>query len=109
MKSTSYCFTINNYSNADENLLKDLPYKYLVYGREVGENGTPHLQGYVEFHSKRHFSAVKKLHTTAHWEVRKGTAQQAAEYCKKDNDFFEDGTISMSQADKGRKGKDKYT
>lgn len=106
MKSTSYCFTINNYSNADENLLKDLPYKYIVYGREVGESGTPHLQGYVEFHSKRHFSAVKKLHTTAHWEIRKGTAQQAAEYCKKDNDFFEDGVISMSKAEQGRKGKE---
>jgi len=87
-------FTLNNPCDADEEAVLSLPYKYLIFGRETGENGTPHFQGYCELDKKMAFGALKKLLPTAHIEHRKGTASQASEYCKKDGDFVERGTIS---------------
>lgn len=37
----NWCFTVNNYTVLDDQTLQDMPYKYLIYGREVGEEGTP--------------------------------------------------------------------
>lgn len=90
----NFCFTLNNYTSEDENQVRKLPYRYLVYGYEVGDSGTPHLQGYVELKAATRFG---KIHTTiprAHIESRRGTALQASEYCKKDGKFYEDGKIS---------------
>ena len=48
-KSANYVFTLNNYQDKPEAvaLLNLLPCRYMKYGREVGEEGTPHLQGMV--------------------------------------------------------------
>ena len=40
-QSKNWCFTVNNYSVLDDQTLQDMPYKYLIYGREVGDEGTP--------------------------------------------------------------------
>jgi len=94
----AWCFTLNNYTVGDvtffsETLSKDA--SYLVVGKEVGESGTPHLQGYVEFTNARRGSAMRKLFGgKAHWEVRRGTPEQASDYCKKDNVFVTFGTLS---------------
>ena len=43
-----WCLTINNYTPVDEAIFNNPPpFKYAVYGREKGENGTPHLQAFV--------------------------------------------------------------
>jgi hypothetical protein len=68
----NWCFTLNNYTSADEETFLNLDAKYLVYGREVGAEGTPHLQGYIQFMSKKRLTALKKLHPSAHWEPAKG-------------------------------------
>lgn len=99
--SKHWCFTVNNYSAADDDLLKALgtaaSVSYLVYGYETGEQGTPHLQGYVAYATRKRFNSVKSdLPRGAHIEQRKGTAVQAAEYCKKDGVFQEFGTIPRS-------------
>lgn len=89
--SRRWCFTVNNWTPEDEELFQQLECKYLVYGREVGESGTPHLQGYVRFNAMKRLSAMKKLHAKAHWEKAMGNHEQASDYCKKDGDYFEKG------------------
>jgi len=98
--SKNWCFTVNNYSDADEVLFKELPCAYMVYGREVGESGTPHLQGFVVLNSNSRLSGVKKIHAGAHWEVAKGSSEQNRVYCTKQGDYIETG-ICPSNKRKG--------
>lgn len=96
-RSRSWCFTLNNFEPDHETKIRSLDYQYLVYGRE-GKSATPHLQGYIEFSNARTFSSLKKkFPNETHLEIRKGTALQASQYCKKEDDFFEDGIISEPQ------------
>lgn len=81
----AWVFTVNNYTDADFVELDKLRdhSTYLVYSREVGDDGTPHLQGYVWMKTKQRLSAMKKLLTRAHFEQRRApTHQAAADYCK---------------------------
>ena len=93
-RSRFWCFTINNPDPADVVEIPD--YEYLIIGQEVGESGTPHLQGYVEFKKRLRLQQVKKLLPRAHLETRRGTALQAADYCKKEGNFHEDGKLSLT-------------
>lgn len=97
-QSRNYCFTLNNYSEAEFTAIKNIECKYIVVGEEVGKEGTPHLQGYVEFASPKRLTALKKMNNRIHWEKRQGTAQQASDYCKKDKTFFEKGELSKQGA-----------
>lgn len=94
----NFVFTWNNYDdNTVEYLRSELgeDLSYMVVGKEVGEEKkTPHLQGYVELNKQKSFRQIKKLLQNNHFEKRRGTALQAANYCKKDGDFKEFGTIS---------------
>jgi len=96
-ESKFWCFTLNNYGEGEYTDIQGWDFTYIVVGKEKGENGTPHLQGYVEFTKKKRITTLKKLNSRIHWERRKGTAQQAADYCKKDGDFWESGEISKGQ------------
>ena len=75
--------------------------EYHIFGYERGEEGTPHLQGYIHLKSASTLSAMKKRMPRAHWEPRRGTVDQAVEYCKKEGDFEEFGIKPMSQKEKG--------
>lgn len=102
MVQTKYwCFTINNYTQDDEQRLEDLfPDKvdYIIYGLEKGEAGTPHIQGYLELKKRARLSGVKLLiGPRAHAEPRRGTSIQASEYCKKEGDYRELGQASSPQ------------
>lgn len=88
------CLTLNNYSVKEYEELIATKCSYLVVGKEVGEQGTPHLQAYIEFGGGKRLSTLKKMWPRAHIEKRKGTAEQAATYCKKDNNFIETGEIT---------------
>lgn len=83
-RSRGWCFTINNYTENDEKEIASWDAQYVIYGREVGENGTPHLQGYVFYKTLKTLKAMKKVHSTAHWEKQFGTCEQAIDYCKKE-------------------------
>lgn len=82
MTSRNYCFTINNPTT--DNLVFPEQVKYGIYQPETGENGTPHLQGYMELDNGYRIAALKKWGgdwARAHYEPRGGTREQAREYC----------------------------
>lgn len=97
-QSRAWCFTFNNYTEGDYELLKKKfnelkNVEYWVIGKEVGAQGTPHLQGYIRLSQSRRLSFLKnQFNIKIHWETRKGTDEQAAVYCKKDGKFEEHGT-----------------
>ena len=80
----SWCFTVNNYSEEEFNSFKEVDCKYIIIGKEKGKEGTPNLQGYVQFKSCKTLGGVKKINERAHWEQAKGNPQQNKDYCSKD-------------------------
>jgi hypothetical protein len=61
--------------------------KYMVYQLEkCPTTGREHWQGYVEFRNPRTMESVKRALRLngVHLEIRRGTATEAAEYCKKE-------------------------
>lgn len=101
-QSRRWCFTLNNPAGNDEvDLIASLSrddVTYAVFGREVGQGGTPHLQGFVIFSRPKRFNAAKqRINNRAHLESARGTSSQAAEYCKKDGNFEEYGELPVEQ------------
>lgn len=98
-------WTLNNYTDEEIAELKALDYKYLLYGYEVGESGTPHLQGVIIFNFQKTVSAVIKLmpKRVANIQAIARLAESIA-YSKKDGNYFEDGTPPLTQKEKGAKG-----
>lgn len=91
-RSKYFVFTLNNYNEEEVTALQtkcteEEVITYCVFGREVGaDNGTRHLQGYIEFSRRLRFTQVKRLlGDRYHLETRRGSADQAAEYCTKDD------------------------
>lgn len=82
-RARNYCFTLNNYTQEEYEALKELECPYIIMGLETGENGTKHIQGYVEFKLQRSILSLKKINKRIHWESRKGTPKQASDYCRK--------------------------
>lgn len=95
MAKRHWCGTLNNY-NQDEfewmmiesDLTSDVlshDIRYLVVGMEEGEEGTPHLQIYVELTKPMRMRQVQRMlspwrPTQLHLEPRRGTREQAREY-----------------------------
>lgn len=93
-RARGWVFTINNYTAATTPTAETLNGAiWCCFGREVGENGTPHLQGVVYFENAKTLTAVRVLLPGAHLEVKRGTFVQAMDYCKKDGDWTEWGGI----------------
>lgn len=90
-KLRAVCFTINN--PKDISKVKDFlsECKYAIIGEEVGESGTPHLQGYAEWKNPKSFKVIHQGLEKGHLERRKGTRWQASEYCRKDGVVWEIG------------------
>lgn len=96
----NWCFTINNFTLLDFSTISAWDVSYAIYGEEVGDSGTPHLQGYAMFRKKLRLTALKKLHSTAHWELSKGTAEQNRVYCSKQGKVTTLGSFPVTAAGK---------
>ena len=69
-----WCFTLNNYTELITSIEGS---KRWVIGEEIGEKGTKHLQGYVEFEKRIRFNAVTAiLPNGCHIEPTKGNPEQ---------------------------------
>ena len=79
--SRTWVFTINNWTEKDIDWVNALEVNRIVVSKEVGAQGTPHLQGAVTFKRNYTLLQVKVLHGAAHWEVAKAISD--FNYCKK--------------------------
>jgi len=79
------CFTINNWTAPEYEALLTNSWKWMVVGKEVGQDGTPHLQGAAILGGQMALSAIKKLPgmARAHIEPMMGTPVQNMDYCTK--------------------------
>ncbi len=101
-RARGWCWTWNNYTDADVSRLGTQSrdnVSYIIWGKEVGEQGTRHLQGFVRFGTLKTMSQVKEYlgSTTIHLEKQLGTSHQAAEYCRKDGEVTEFGEPPVGQ------------
>lgn len=100
-----WCFTIPNPKRLldfDE-LHEQLPcITYGIYSEEVSsETGLYHFQGYVELSRTQRLSYVRRICEAGHYEIRRGTQEEAINYCIKSDTHvggpYEWGTRSAGQ------------
>lgn len=89
-RARRWCMTINNPTkDEDKTIEKEMEargYKYII-GNEVGKEGTPHLQIYIEAKNAIAFDTLKRRYPRAHIEKAKGTGMQNLAYCSKEGQF----------------------
>lgn len=92
-----WCFTINNPLESDRLEVTRLYPKcnYVVIGNEIGKEGTPHLQGYVQYDPGVRFNWLREQLPRAHIERARGSPTQNRTYCIKDEKFTELGQIKL--------------
>lgn len=97
VRTRAWCMTINNYTDEDiacfhrPVLLRQV--RYYIYGEEIGEEGTPHLQCTIIYHNPKKRHEVSKHFPRASVRTMDGTVEQSVAYCLKDETFVEHGDI----------------
>lgn len=86
-RARRWTITVNNYEDKDSVTITQLFDKYII-GKEVGEQGTPHLQAYGERTNAVRFDTLAKALPRGHFEKAKGSKQQNIDYCSKERDFI---------------------
>ena len=109
-KYRNFVLTINNPEDHEElvHRVKNAPYKYLVWGNEVGEEGTPHKQGTIIFSSPKTMSAALKVLVGIHYLKPCIDLFKSIEYCKKTNEYEEYGTPPKTSKEKGQGEQNKW-
>lgn len=90
-------------NNPEDEVLKHLNaidsryVKYAIFAQEVGEKGTPHIQGFIHFKNAKTLTATKKFLGSDKWhlEISQGTDWENREYCTKDDEWFEIGEAPL--------------
>lgn len=117
-KARAWTFTQKGHDEAVIAQLKELECERMAVGREVGEGGYLHLQGYVRFANPVRRSALKKILPIAHWEVQgwkhgkkiNATETSACNYCVKDCDVVIDRGLNKDECfNQGTLSKDAET
>lgn len=98
-QSKYWVFTLNNPSENDHELDRQL-FEYYIIGKEVAPTtGTKHLQGFCVFKKRMRLTAVRRIYDRAHWEIMRGTPKQASDYCKKE-EYTEHGICPKAASGK---------
>lgn len=101
-RNRNYAFTWNNYpidwSDVIDQLFTEKSIKYIIGGEEIGESGTPHIQGHIDLASAKTISALQKTVQRYGMKCAIKTcstrihAENNRKYCMKDDKFKEWGT-----------------
>lgn len=87
----SWCLTLNNWKEEEYinilSLFKEDSANEWIIGKEKGDMGTPHLQIYVSFGTKKRFEQIKKINNRLHIESSRGSKKQNLKYCSKEGVF----------------------
>lgn len=94
----NWVFTLNNYTQEDEQQIQDYDFNYIIYGHEIAPTtGTPHLQGYFQLKTKKRLEYLKKrLPNKIHLEKAYGSYDSNRQYCSKDNKTYEKGIPTIN-------------
>lgn len=82
MVARSWTYTLNHYDDEEIETLKLLECTRHRCGKEIGVEGTPHLQGIICFTKTYRLAGLKKILPRAHWEPTK-SVEHALNYCAK--------------------------
>ncbi len=86
-RARTWCFTLNNYTDDDivslsHNKWDNIEITRYVFQEEIGESGTKHLQGVVQFRNQTSFTTLKEFHNKIRWSKCKNL-QASMKYCSK--------------------------
>ncbi len=81
----------NNYPDDWLEILDVPEVSHYLFGREIGQSGTPHIQGYVWFAKKERPFTIYKNRRDIHWEVARGTLKQNLIYTMKEKNYVSKG------------------
>lgn len=95
-QAKNWCFTLQNYTDEDVEKIRGLrDVVYLVAGKEVASTGTRHLQGFVQFQSKKRMRQIQNMiKENLHCSVAR-SVNASIDYCKKDGDYVEIGNAAL--------------
>lgn len=108
-----WCFTLNNYTAAEDAAVRSfLQLPIVLYGGvglESGVNGTPHHQGWFYLRDPKRLRQIKAWvidgtapFARAHLEVMRGTVHASIAYCSKDGNYQQYGE-QVPAAGQGRR------
>lgn len=85
-RQRNWCFTLNNPDGLID--FEEIPFlRYGIYSEEVGDKGTYHFQGYLQFTQKRRMVDLQKCIPGAHFEPQRAKINDdARNYCAKVDD-----------------------
>lgn len=108
----NWCFTLNNYTEAELDEIAHLvPDKlsYVAYAKETAPTtGTPHLQGFLRSAKKCRMSGLSKLMPRASFSIMKGTIPQNITYCSKEAPLLEIGERPRDAREAGKQEKERW-
>lgn len=99
MTSRNYCVTIHDMSWTNQGIDHEKIKYYIIAAEKGNETGKEHYQCYFETKQSHRIPGFKKIIgcESAHCESRRGSREQAIDYCKKDGKFTEFGQIENEQ------------
>lgn len=105
-RGQSITWTLNNYTEEDiAGIKRDWPTyaKYVCFGKEVGANGTPHLQGWISLQKQTAYTTIHSYagFARAYFVNSKGNALDNKNYCSK-------GDMAHEEYIRYRKGGDRF-